>query len=66
MPLLGDEGHKEMVDCLKGIAANIEKPSAIIVVSAHWEENIAAITSGANPALIYNYDGVPEESYNIK
>ena len=66
MPLLGDEGHKEMVVCLQGIAANIEKPSAIIVVSAHWEENIPAITSAANPSLIYDYYGFPDESYNIK
>ena len=66
MPLLGDEGHKEMVECLQGIAANIKKPSAIMVVSAHWEERIPTITSGSNPSLIYDYYGFPDESYNIK
>ena len=66
MPLLGDEGHKEMVDCLKEITAKIKKPSAIVVVSAHWEESIPTITSGANPSLIYDYYGFPEESYHIK
>jgi len=66
LPLLGDDGHIEMVRCLKKIAANIKKPSAIIVVSAHWEENIPTITSGANPSLIYDYYGFPEESYNIQ
>lgn len=66
LPLLGDEGHQEMVDCLKEVAAKINKPSAIIVVSAHWEENIATITSGENPPLIYDYYGFPEESYHIK
>ena len=65
LPLLGDEGHKEMVVCLQKIASDICKPSAIIVVSAHWEENIPTITSGANPSLIYDYYGFPEESYNI-
>jgi len=66
MPLLGDVGHKEMVNCLKDITAIIKKPSAIIVVSAHWEENIPTITSGTTPSLIYDYSGFPEESYNIK
>lgn len=26
MPLLGDAGHKEMVDCLKSIASLLRKP----------------------------------------
>jgi aromatic ring-opening dioxygenase catalytic subunit (LigB family) len=66
MPLLGDDGHKELVECLKDIATKIVKPSAIIVVSAHWEESIPTITSGKTPSLIYDYSGFPEESYNIK
>lgn len=66
MPLLGDEGHQEMVSCLQDIATKIIKPSAIIVVSAHWEEAIPTITSGATPNLIYDYYGFPQESYNIK
>lgn len=66
LPLLGDEGHGEMVDCLKKISAAMKKPSAIIVVSAHWEENMPTVTSGAKPNLIYDYYGFPEESYQIK
>ncbi len=65
MPLLGDEGHKEMIDCLQKIASNIHKPSAILIISAHWEEKIPTITSGTNPSLIYDYYGFPEESYSI-
>jgi len=66
LPLLGDESHKEMVECLKNIATKIIKPSAIILVSAHWEEAIPTITAGARPPLIYDYYGFPEESYSIK
>lgn len=65
LPLLGDEGHIAMVDCLKKITEKLRKPSAIIVISAHWEEDIPAITSGKNPSLIYDYYGFPEESYHI-
>lgn len=66
MPLLGDESHKEMVDCLKAIAADIKKPLAILVISAHWEESIPTITFGSSPSLIYDYYGFPKESYDIK
>ncbi len=66
MPLLGDEGHNEMVSCLKEIACKIERPSAILVVSAHWEEAVPTITAAAQPSLIYDYYGFPEESYSIE
>jgi 4,5-DOPA dioxygenase extradiol len=66
MPLLGDAGHADMVACLQHIAGSIEKPSAILVVSAHWEAEISTITSAAAPSLIYDYYGFPEESYSIE
>ena len=66
MPLLGDKGHEEMVDILKYIASKMNKPSAILVISAHWEEKIPSVTSGENPSLIYDYYGFPKESYHIQ
>lgn len=66
MPLLGDKDHIEMVNTLKSIASTIKKPSAIILISAHWEEKIPTITSGAAPELIYDYYGFPDEAYHIK
>ena len=65
LPLLGDSAHTEMVACLKQISAQIRKPSAILVLSAHWEEGRPTITGGASPSLIYDYYGFPEESYSI-
>lgn len=66
MPLLGDAGHREMVECLANIASGIRRPEAIIVASAHWEAHLPTITSGATPSLIYDYYGFPEESYDIR
>ena len=66
LPLLGDGAHAEMVSCLKEIAETIVRPSAIIVVSAHWEAVNATVTSGESPSLIYDYSGFPPESYEIK
>lgn len=65
MPLLGDPGHREMVDRLTELAATLRKPSAILLISAHWEEAVPTITSGANPPLIYDYYGFPAEAYKI-
>lgn len=66
LPLLGDPGHSEMVSCLQELAAGIPRPAAIVVVSAHWEEPVPAITAGSAPSLIYDYYGFPPESYKIQ
>ena len=66
LPLLGDPAHEEMVQRLRSLAANTERPAAIIVVSAHWEERVATITSAANPGIIYDYYGFPPESYEFQ
>lgn len=66
MPLLGDPGHREMVDRLGEIADTLRKPDAILLISAHWEASEPTITSGARPPLIYDYHGFPPESYRIE
>ena len=66
LPLLGDPGHTNMVDFLRRITPRLGEPSAIVVISAHWEESKATITGGANPPMIYDYYGFPEESYRIQ
>ena len=66
LPVLGDESHKEMIAFLKHLPAHLEQPSAIIVISAHWEEDRPTITSGVAPALIYDYYGFPKEAYDIE
>jgi len=66
LPLLGDPAHGEMVGTLRDIAKRMARPSAILVISAHWEEAAATLTSGATPSLIYDYFGFPEESYAIE
>lgn len=65
LPLLGDPAHRELVDHLKNMAVMIARPAAIIVVSAHWEEEQVTITSHSAPPLIYDYYGFPEQSYRI-
>ena len=66
MPLLGDPGHTDLVSSLTHIAGEIPKPTAILVISAHWEESVPTITAGSHPSLIYDYYGFPPQSYEIQ
>jgi len=66
LPLLGDPGHSEMIACLQEIAARIPPPAALVVISAHWEESVATITSAAQPPLLYDYYNFPKEAYQIR
>lgn len=66
LPLLGDKYHQGMLDFLKRITPSLGKPSAILVISAHWEEETATITSGKTPPLFYDYYGFPDEAYQIE
>lgn len=66
LPLLGDERHATLVRFLNEMGPRLGKPRAILVVSAHWEEEIPTITAGDFPEIIYDYYGFPEEAYQIK
>lgn len=66
LPLLGDTSHQEMVDCLKTVTTTLRKPSAILVISAHWEAAAPVITASATPELIYDYYGFPDDAYRIQ
>ncbi|MEZ0262733.1 MAG: class III extradiol ring-cleavage dioxygenase [Alphaproteobacteria bacterium] len=41
-------------------------PKAILLVSAHWEEEDFTVTAGAAPALIYDYHGFPAHTYELE
>ena len=59
LPLLGDNSHQTLISFLKEIPQSLGLPKAILVISAHWEEEHVRITSGKSPALIYDYYGFP-------
>jgi aromatic ring-opening dioxygenase catalytic subunit (LigB family) len=48
---------------LGGIAP--EKPKAVLAVSAHWEERVPTVMTGARPPLLFDYYGFPKESYEL-
>jgi 4,5-DOPA dioxygenase extradiol len=65
LPILGDAGHKAMVDFMVQLPTQLKKPDAILVISAHWEESAATLMSAPHPAMFYDYYGFPDEAYDI-
>jgi 4,5-DOPA dioxygenase extradiol len=65
LPILGDVGHKAMVDFMRELPSQLRKPDAILVISAHWEENMITVMDGETPPMFYDYYGFPKEAYEI-
>ncbi|MGI9623159.1 MAG: DODA-type extradiol aromatic ring-opening family dioxygenase [Acidimicrobiales bacterium] len=66
LPVMGDPSHQLMVDFLRGAEAEFGRPSAIVVVSAHWECQDPTLTAAPNPPLLYDYGGFPPETYQLQ
>ena len=43
-----------------------EKPKAILMISAHWEETSFRVMSNPWPGMVYDYSGFPEHTYKIR
>lgn len=56
-----------MADYLRGIQATLpEVPRALLVVSAHWEEDVPTVLSAPTPPLLYDYYGFPPHTYALQ
>ncbi|PYE21160.1 DODA-type extradiol aromatic ring-opening family dioxygenase [Paraburkholderia silvatlantica] len=42
-----------------------ERPSSILVVSGHWEEECPTVNAGAAPSLLFDYGGFPDYTYRL-
>jgi aromatic ring-opening dioxygenase catalytic subunit (LigB family) len=58
---------KKMEKWLSSIPENLpQKPVAIVVISAHWEESEFTIYKHERPDLFYDYYGFPDYTYSIE
>jgi aromatic ring-opening dioxygenase catalytic subunit (LigB family) len=42
-----------------------EPPKALLVVSAHWEEEVPSVMTSPRPPMLFDYYGFPDESYQL-
>lgn len=57
----------DLAGYLKGVDAAVgQRPKAILVISAHWEERTFTLQTAENPSLIYDYSGFPPHTYQLK
>lgn len=63
LPLLDEPRHAAMNVFLREFSHSLDRPDAIVVVSAHWEETQVSITAAAAPPMIFDFYGFPPEAY---
>jgi len=58
------KGSQAMRDIAKQPSS---RPTAILIISAHWEEHgTIAVSSAAQPPMVYDYGGFPPETYQYQ
>ena len=58
-----DQLEASLVDMRRQIGG---KPKAVLVISGHWEEREARVSSGEHPPMIYDYGGFPPHTYQVR
>lgn len=66
MPLMGNPNDALMVEFLERFGETTARPSAILVISAHWEAAQPTVMNSDAPKLLYDYSGFPPETYEIE
>jgi aromatic ring-opening dioxygenase catalytic subunit (LigB family) len=59
-------GYAELSSYLKGLGERfIGNTRTLLVISAHWEEDVPAVHFGKHPGMLYDYYGFPKSTYSL-
>lgn len=58
--------HAKLEASLQALPATLpEKPKAILMISAHWEETAFTVMDAPAPGMLYDYGGFPPHTYEV-
>ena len=59
--------HAELADSLHAMPGQMgRKPRAVLLISAHWEEDDFTVQTAAQPSMLYDYSGFPPHTYAVQ
>jgi aromatic ring-opening dioxygenase catalytic subunit (LigB family) len=65
-PPIGARGFDGLRHYLDGLIGSLpQRPRAIVVISAHWEETVATVSTHAAPPMLFDYYGFPPHTYQL-
>ena len=60
-------GWENMEVYLRNIASTLpQRPTAIVVMSGHWETSVPTVITAENHTLLYDYYGFPKHTYALR
>jgi aromatic ring-opening dioxygenase catalytic subunit (LigB family) len=60
------EAMAPLREYLSGLVPRRPRPTAIVMISAHWEAPVPTVMSAAQPPMLYDYSGFPASTYEVQ